>query len=302
MRSPIILVTGKDGQVGWELMRSLAPLGKVVACGRQDVDLANAHQLRDLLRTIKPALIVNPAAYTAVDKAESDISTARAVNATAVAVMAEEAKRLGAAVVHYSTDYVFDGSKAAPYVETDTPSPLNAYGRTKLEGEQALMAAGIPYLCLRTSWVYGIRGANFMRTILRLAQEREELKIVADQIGAPTWSRLIAEATAQILAQCWVKAPDSLADCSGLYHLTAAGETSWYGYAQAILAGVRQLPGWQQRDLAALLPIPSTEYPVPAKRSGYSVLSNQKLNTQFGLSLPDWQDSLDDVLAAMGES
>ncbi|WP_137936068.1 dTDP-4-dehydrorhamnose reductase [Chitinivorax sp. B] len=299
MNRPTILVTGREGQVGWELSRTLAPLGHVVALSRREVDLTNARQVRDALRTFKPALIVNPAAYTAVDKAESDLVTARAVNAIAPAVMAEEACTLGATLIHYSTDYVFDGIKAAPYLETDATNPLNAYGQTKLEGEQALTASGAHHLCLRTSWVYGARGGNFMRTIMRLAQEREELKIVADQIGAPTWSRLVAEATAQIVAQRWAQDRDGLADVSGIYHLTAAGETSWFGYASAILDGLHLLPGWENKRLATLLPIPSNEYPVPAKRSPYSVMSNQKLQETFHLTLPDWHFSLQQVLAGL---
>ncbi|MEW9899460.1 dTDP-4-dehydrorhamnose reductase [Chitinivorax sp. PXF-14] len=299
MTRPVILLTGRGGQVGWELERSLAPLGDVVALARGALDLSDVAQIREVVRAVKPALIVNPAAYTAVDKAESDADLAHAINAIAPAVLAEEAKRLGAALIHYSTDYVFDGGKAAPYLETDKPNPLNVYGASKLAGEAALAASGIDYLCFRTSWVYGARGGNFMRTILRLAQERDELKIVADQVGAPTWSRMISDATAAVLAQRWLPAGGRLVEVSGLYHLTAAGETSWHGFAQAVLDEVAGLPEWAGRKLARVLPIPTSGYPLPAPRSPYSVLSNDKLQATFGLSLPDWRVSLKQVIASL---
>lgn len=299
MTRPVILLTGRGGQVGWELERSLAPLGEVVAPARGELDLSDVAQIREVVQAVKPALIVNPAAYTAVDKAESDADLAHAINAIAPAVLAEEAKRLGAVLIHYSTDYVFDGGKATPYLETDRPNPLNVYGASKLAGEAALAASGIDYLCFRTSWVYGARGGNFMRTILRLAQERDELKIVADQIGAPTWSRMIAEATAAALAQRWLPAGEHFSGASGLYHLTAAGETSWHGFAQAILDEVARLPEWAGRKLARVLPIPTAGYPLPAPRSPYSVLSNDKLQATFGLHLPDWRMSLRQVIASL---
>lgn len=280
-----ILITGKNGQVGWELQRTLAPLGEVVAVDRQALDLANPDAIRTLIRAVKPDLIVNPAAYTAVDKAESEPEAAMAVNGMAPGIMAEEAKKLGAAMIHYSTDYVFDGSKAAPYTETDSPCPINVYGRTKLAGEQAIQAAGIPHLILRTSWVYGTRGKNFLLTILRLAGEREELKIVDDQIGAPTACRMIAEATAQILAQT----RGNLGDVSGLYHLTAAGQTSWHGFTAAILETRSRLMGAASPRLS---PIPTSAYPLPAPRPHYSVMSNERLQHTFGVAIPAWQNGL----------
>ncbi len=281
-----ILLTGKNGQVGWELQRTLASLGKVVAFDRGELDLADPDAIRQAVRDLKPAIIVNPAAYTAVDKAESDQDAAYAINAVAPGVFAEEATRLGAWLVHYSTDYVFDGSKAGPYVETDQPNPQNVYGRTKLAGEEAVRAAGGKHLILRTSWVYGSRGHNFMLTMLRLAKERSELRIVDDQIGAPTWCRSLAEVTAQILAQLHAptgKAPESV---GGTYHLTSSGSVSWHGFAAEILREAKIQP------LPALLPIPSHEYPTPAARPKNSVLSTAKLYETFGLVAGDWRDNL----------
>ena len=287
-----ILLTGKNGQVGWELQRTLAPLGEVVAVDRQALDLAKPDAIRALIREIKPDLIVNPAAYTAVDKAESEPELAMAVNGIAPGIMAEEAKKLGAAMVHYSTDYVFDGTKTSPYTEIDLPNPGNVYGKTKLAGEQAIQAAGIPHLILRTSWVYGSRGRNFLLTILRLAQERDELKIVDDQIGAPTSSRMIAEVTGQILAQCFSPSahhPSPITPYSGLYHLTAAGQTSWHGFAAAILESRARLTGTPGPRLS---PIPTSAYPLPASRPLYSVMANEKLQRVFGVSAPAWPNGL----------
>lgn len=276
-----ILLTGKNGQVGWELERTLATLGEVVAVDRRGMDLADPDSIRNAVRAARPDLIVNAAAYTAVDKAESEPGLAMAINGTAPGVMAEEAKRLGAAMVHYSTDYVFDGTKTTPYTEEDAPNPINVYGKTKLAGEQAVQAAGIPHLIFRTSWVYGRRGKNFLLTILRLAQERDELKIVDDQVGAPTWSRLIAEATAQILAQRRA----NLSEVGGLYHLTSAGRTSWHGFARAILDRAA-------RPRPRLVAIPGADYPLPAPRPCNSGLSNQKMQRDFGLALPAWDAAL----------
>ncbi len=287
-----ILLAGKNGQVGWELQRTLATLGDVVAVDRQGMDLANPDSIRSAIRTIRPDLIVNAAAYTAVDKAESEPELAMAINGIAPGIMAEEAKRLGAAMVHYSTDYVFDGTKTSPYTEEDAPNPLSVYGKTKLAGEQAIQAAGIPYLIFRTSWVYGLRGRNFLLTILRLAKERDELKIVDDQIGAPTWSRMIAEVTGQILAQRRA----GLSEVSGLYNLTAAGRTSWYGFAKAILESM-SLQGAHSlclthHPMPKLIPVATPEYPLPAPRPLYSMLSSDKLNRAFGVALPAWEASL----------
>jgi len=294
-----ILLTGADGQVGWELARTLAPLGEVVATDREQLDLTQPETIRTFVRELRPSLIVNPAAYTAVDKAEQEPELAYAINATAPQVLAEEAGRLGGGIIHYSTDYVYDGSKEAPYVETDATCPLNVYGASKLAGDQAVAASGADYLVLRTSWVYGARGANFMRTILRLAQEREEMKIVADQIGAPTWSRMIAEVTAAIIAQSYGPRGAGLGGTKGIYHLTAAGQTSWHGFTEAILDLSRSLPQCAERKLQRVLPIPSSEYPLPARRTPYSILSNQKLMNAFGLQLPDWNRSLQQVVASL---
>jgi len=280
-----ILLTGVKGQVGWELQRSLASLGEVVAVDREDMDLADAAAIHTKVRELAPRVIVNPAAYTAVDRAESEPEGARLINAVAPGILAEAALRCGAILVHYSTDYVFDGSKDSAYLEDDAPHPLNVYGATKLAGEAAIRAAGVRHLILRTSWVYGLRGGNFLLTMQRLMRERTELKIVDDQIGAPTWSRLIAEATAQILAQCL--SPARGADRPepwGTYHLTCGGETSWYGFAAAIA----ELGGYPTR----LTPIPSLDYPTPARRPANSRLDNAKLARVFGLRLPHWRKAL----------
>lgn len=284
---PTILVTGINGQVGYELLRSLQGLGRVVGLDRAALDLADTDRVREVVREAKPTLIVNPAAYTAVDKAESDEAAARRLNAEAPAVLAEEAVRSGAALIHYSTDYVFDGSKDAPYVETDAVNPQNVYGQTKLEGEQAIAASGCAHLILRTSWVYGMRGKNFLLTMLKLGSERPELRVVADQVGAPTWSRTIADATSHIVAQGMAAGDADWWDQrSGIYHLTAAGSTSWHGFAEAIFASAlgERAPN--------AVPIPASDYPVPAKRPANSRLALGKLNETFGLRMPSWDDAL----------
>lgn len=289
-----ILLTGKSGQVGYELERSLQGLGEIVALDRSGMDLANLAQVREVIRTVKPALIVNPAAYTAVDLAESENDLAMRVNAEAPGVMAEEAKRLGAALIHYSTDYVFDGTKNGSYVEDDVPNPQNVYGRSKLAGERAIQESGVPHLILRTSWIYGTRGKNFLKTVQRLAQERDELRIVADQFGAPTWSRTIAEVTAHIVARLQAGSSSvsgqPIADAvwsrySGLYHLTAQGKTSWHGFTQAIVdhASTGKKP--------VVVPIATQDYPLPARRPQNSVLSSDKLRQAF-CDLPDWHEAL----------
>jgi len=280
-----ILLTGRTGQVGYELMRSLQPLGEVIGVDRSEMDLSDLDQVRDVIRRIQPGLIINPAAYTAVDKAESEPDLAMRINGLAPGVMAEEAAKLGAALVHYSTDYVFDGTKPEPYTEADQPCPLNVYGRTKLAGEQAIAASGASYLIFRTSWVYGMRGKNFLLTMTRLAAEREELRIVADQHGAPTWCRTLADTTASILSQAR-GAGDRAAwwrENSGLYHLTAQGETTWHGFADALLDQAAKKP--------VLVPISSNEYPVPAARPANSRLSCVALMERFG-HLPHWRDAL----------
>ncbi|HAT33128.1 MAG TPA: dTDP-4-dehydrorhamnose reductase [Janthinobacterium sp.] len=278
-----ILLTGTGGQLGYELERSLQGLGQVVAVDRARMDLSDLDQVRDVIRAVRPQLIVNPAAYTAVDKAESEPALAQRVNAEAPAVMAREAARLGAAMVHYSTDYVFDGAKAAAYLEDDPSGPLNVYGASKLAGEQAIAAAGIPHLIFRTSWVYGMRGKNFLRTMLRLAGEREELRVVADQYGAPTWSRTIADTSALILSQARVGPADWWQRNGGLYHLSSQGSTSWFGFTQAILEAAK--------IDCRLIPIPAAEYPLPAPRPVNSRLSCERLMARF-CELPDWKDAL----------
>lgn len=284
---PTILVTGVNGQVGFELLRSLQGLGRVVACDRSMLDLSDLDRVRSVVRELKPSIIVNPAAYTAVDKAETDVDAARRLNVEVPRAFAEEAARLGAALVHYSTDYVFDGTKEGAYVETDATNPQNVYGLTKLEGEQAIAATGCAHLILRTSWVYGRRGKNFLLTMLKLGSERPELRVVADQVGAPTWSKTIATATAHIVAQA-LAADDAdwWAQRSGVYHFTSAGATSWHGFAEAIFA---QAMG---EHAPKVLPIPASDYPVPAKRPSNSRLSHDKLTEAFGLRLPDWADAL----------
>jgi len=295
-----IYLTGKNGQVGWELQRCLAPLGEVTAVDIDEVDLLNPEAIRQSLREARPHLIVNPAAYTAVDQAEKEPLLARAINAEAPGIMVEEAKRIGCAFVHYSTDYVFDGTKGSPYTEADNPCPISVYGETKLAGERTVQAAGIPHLILRTSWVYGTRGKNFLLTVLRLAAEREELRIVDDQVGAPTWSRMIAETTALILARTY--SPESglasLEELSGVYHLTAAGQTTWYHFTRAILEDPAARSLWPGPWVAKkVVPIRTEEYPTPAKRPVHSVLSNAKLQQTFGLTLPSWQTQLKMALA-----
>ncbi|MBW4643631.1 MAG: dTDP-4-dehydrorhamnose reductase [Goleter apudmare HA4340-LM2] len=289
-----ILLTGATGQVGWELQRTLMTLGEVISVGRGQMDLAQPDTIRRTIEEVRPNLIVNPAAYTAVDKAESEPELAMAINGIAPGVIAEAAKSLGAAIIHYSTDYVFDGSQTTPYTEKDQPNPQNIYGQTKLAGEQAIAAVGVPHLILRTSWVYSLRGKNFLLTMLRLAQEREEIRVVDDQIGAPTWSRMIAEVTSQILAQAPENVSDFIASQGGVYHLTASGKTSWYRFTKAILTHDEK-PG--DRKLQRLIPITTQEYPTPASRPAYSLLDTQKLTRTFGLVPPDWERSLELVLA-----
>lgn len=280
-----ILVTGKNGQVGWELQRSLAPLGQIIAVSAEDMDLRDVDAIRNKVREIAPHIIVNPAAHTAVDKAESEPDLAMAINGTAAGVLAEEAKKLDALLIHYSTDYVFNGSKTSPYVESDTPDPQSVYGKTKLAGEQAIQAVGGKYIVLRTSWVYGVHGGNFVKTILRLAKERSELRIVADQYGAPTWARLLAESTTQIIGKY-------TEDKSGVYHLTAGGRTNWHQFAEEIVRLARQYDDALKDKPLAIHPIATHEYPVPAKRPANSSLSTEKVRKTFGLELPNWEDEL----------
>jgi dTDP-4-dehydrorhamnose reductase len=284
-----ILLTGKNGQVGWELQRSLLPLGEVVALDRGGMDLSSPDSIRTAIRGAKPEIIVNAAAYTMVDKAESEPDLALRINGVAPGIMAEEAKRSGALLIHYSTDYVFDGTKQGPYLEDDAPNPVSSYGRSKLAGEEAIRATRVPHLILRTSWVYAARGNNFLLTMLRLARERSELRIVNDQSGAPTWARFLAEATAQVLG---ANGGDSSTarDNSGLYHLASAGAVSWFGFAEAIFAEARRrLPGFKSPTLA---PIPTSAYPLPARRPLNSRLGTAKLTATFGVTPPRWEAML----------
>jgi dTDP-4-dehydrorhamnose reductase len=292
-----IVVTGATGQVGWELARCLLPLGEVLTPTRRDFDLADTARLREYLRAMQPDVIVNPAAYTAVDQAEREPDLAMAVNGLAPAVMAEEAQRLGAILVHYSTDYVFDGAGSGAYVESDPTAPQGAYGRTKLAGEQAVCESGADHLVFRTSWVYASRGKNFLRTILRLAAEREELRIVADQVGAPTWARLIAEATMLALRQAMGERAEGRF-ASGLYHLTAQGATSWHGFASRIVDMATRMPGAKPVRVQRIEPITTAEYPLPARRPANSCMSCEAFMHRFGLDLPDWERCL---LLAMEE-
>jgi len=283
-----LLVTGAAGQVGWELGRSLAPLGEVIALSREQCDLSKPQNLPGIVASAKPDVVINAAAYTAVDRAEQEEALATQINGEAVGVLAEATRGLGALFLHYSTDYVFDGTKGSPYTEDDHPHPINAYGRSKLAGERAVAQCGGRYLILRTSWVYAARGRNFLRTVLRLAGERDELRMVDDQVGAPTWARDIADATAAIIGR--VRDADD-AFAPGIFNLTASGATSWCGFARAILDEAEKRPGLL-RQRPRLQPIASADYPVPAARPMNSRLSGTQLRESFGIALPDWRQSL----------
>ncbi|GAB4129349.1 MAG: dTDP-4-dehydrorhamnose reductase [Sideroxydans sp.] len=287
-----ILLTGANGQVGWELQRTCPAGIELIALTREQLDLTDADAIRRTVRRHCPDIILNPAAYTAVDRAESEPELAQAVNAQAPAVLAEEAGQRGALLVHYSTDYVFDGRQDRPYREDDPPHPQSVYGRSKLAGEEAVRGSGCRHLILRTSWVYGVHGGNFVKTVLRLAHEREQLRIVADQFGAPTWARLLARTTWQLL-------PRFRDELAGVYHLTASGRTSWYEYAQTIVAEARRYDA-RLRDKSLLIqPIATHEYPLPATRPANSCLATDKLRTSFGVTLPDWQEDLHLCLAEL---
>jgi dTDP-4-dehydrorhamnose reductase len=301
---PRILLTGKNGQVGADLCRVLPAIGELAAFDHPELDLTSADALCRAVRTIRPHLIVNAAAYTKVDQAQQDAATAFAVNAQAPGVLAEEAGKMGAVLVHYSTDYVFDGSKHSPYTENDAPSPVCVYGESKLAGEVAIQASRVPHLIFRTAWVYAPRGRNFLLTILRLSTQREELHVVRDQIGAPTLSAEIASGTAQILAQLVKQGftPGTLSEVSGTYHMSAGGETSWFHFAEAILEERSRASGdapWIAAATGGLpqvtrrvIPITTAEYPTAARRPSYSVLSNSRLQQTFGCQLPDWRHQL----------
>ena len=279
-----ILLIGKNGQVGWELNHSLPILGTVVALGRDKMDLSKPETLGSIIQEIKPDIIINAAAYTAVDKAESEPELAMTINGVAPGVIAQEAKKVSAAMIHYSTDYVFDGKATSPYKEEDPTNPLSVYGKSKLAGEQAVIQAGIPHLILRTSWVYGLRGSNFLLTMQKLAQTRNQIKVVDDQTGGPTWSRAIAHGTTQILKHCLKNdnPKPRFFSHSGVFHMSCGGKTNWYGFANKIL----ELSGLQKN--IELIPIPTTEYPTPAGRPPYSLLSNKKLTQVFHYEMPQW--------------
>ncbi|MBB2916074.1 dTDP-4-dehydrorhamnose reductase [Cupriavidus alkaliphilus] len=288
---PTFLVTGSNGQVGFELRRSLAPLGKVVALDRSSCDLTRPDDIRRVVREFQPDVIVNPAAYTAVDKAESEPELAYAINGAAVEVLAAEAKALGSLLVHYSTDYVFDGSKADAYVETDAVNPQSVYGKSKLAGEQAIAAVGGPNLVFRTCWVAGVHGGNFAKTMLKLGRERDSLRVIADQFGAPTTAALIADVTAQVVARHWLSG-DRTSFASGIYHLAAAGETTWHAYASEVLRYAAAKGIELKVDPARIEAIPATAYPLPAPRPANSRLDTSKLRQTFGIHLPDWQQGV----------
>lgn len=290
MTHPTILVIGKIGQVGWELRRTLAPLARVVALDFPEIDLTQPDSIVKWTRETRPQVIINAAAYTAVDKAENEVEKCQQINGVAPGILAEEAKALSALLVHYSTDYVYDGSKTKPYTEEDLPNPLGAYGRSKLAGDRAVLAVDGRHLIFRLCWVYGARGQNFMLTMMRLAREREKLRVVRDQVGCPTWSRMIAAATGLAVMQV-LKAPDP-DSLKGVYHLAASGQASWHGFAQSI---IRLMPP-AGKKCETVEAIPSSEYPLPARRPAYSVLSCEKLQRFFGLQLPDWEESLQQVL------
>jgi dTDP-4-dehydrorhamnose reductase len=287
---PRILIFGRIGQVGYELRRTLAALGPVTCVDYPEVNLTDPHSVRRWITDSKPLIIVNAAAYTAVDKAETEFDLAHKINGIAPAIMAEEAKKTGALLVHYSTDYVYDGAKTSPYTENDATGPLGAYGRSKLAGDQAILAADGNHLIFRLCWVYGGRGNNFLLTMMRLAREREILRVVADQFGSPTWSRMIAEATALALKQV-IDEHDFHAK-RGVYHLCASGQTSWHGFAKSI---VDSLPA-AQRKCRKVEAIATADYPTPAKRPAYSVMCCDKFERTFSLRLPSWESSLGEVI------
>ncbi|MGA8035649.1 MAG: dTDP-4-dehydrorhamnose reductase [Candidatus Acidiferrales bacterium] len=311
-----ILLTGKNGQVGYHLIEHLSSLGQVVAVDREQLDLANAVAIREIVRTVRPDVIVNAAAYTAVDNAEKESAIARAVNADAPTLLAEELNKTRGLLIHYSTDYVFDGEKHTPYTENDPTNPLSAYGRTKLAGENGIRNSGVDHLILRTAWVYGARGKNFLLTILRMATQREELRIVNDQFGAPTSSEAIASITAEILRRIIGESNSApaTANCApellGTYHVTARGETTWFHFANAILNRAKDVqPGttWfeaatqgQPLKTRSVLPITTADYPTPARRPAYSVLSNSRLKQSLGIELPGWEAQLEEIFRHRG--
>ena len=292
----MILILGANGQLGVELQRCFAGHGNVVALGRDRCDLADLDQVRRTLAGLQPEIVINAAAYTAVDRAEAEQDLAMRVNAEAAGVLAEETRKVAALLVHYSTDYVFDGSKASPWVEDDEPAPLSIYGASKLEGERRVVATGDRYLIFRTSWVFSPHGQNFVRTMLRLGAERDQLKIVNDQSGAPTSAFAIAAATREILDRVKLDGADSPTKFSGIYHMTCGGQTTWCDFAKAIFA---RSESSREQGWASVTGIPSSEYPTPAARPKNSVLSNEKLQATFGVQLPNWEVALDQTLQTL---
>ncbi len=300
-----ILLTGKNGQVGFELSRHLAATQyEVVSIGSKDCDFAKPAAIRDLIQTIKPDVLINPAAYTAVDRAESELDLARSINADAPEVMAGKLKKTGGLLIHFSTDYVFDGHKTTPYNELDATNPQSVYGKTKLQGEQAIQASGVDQIILRTSWVFGAHGSNFPKTMLRLAAEREEVRVVDDQFGAPTSARFLAQTVTQVLGQLGPERPNNKeatdrAVLTGLYHCSCAGRTSWHDYAKFAIEFARNNGLKLKLPPNNIIPIPSSQYPTPAARPTNSILDNTKLENTFGTQRPDWQSEVWQVLQAL---
>lgn len=296
LHQPVILLFGKNGQVGFELQKTLSPLGVMHALGRQECDLADLSQTRNIVRQFRPDIIVNASAYTAVDKAESEPQMAHLINVAVPGMLAEEAAATGALLIHYSTDYVFDGTQPGWYTEDHPPNPQSVYGASKLAGENGITATGCRNLIFRTSWVFGVHGGNFAKTILRLAKERDSLKVIADQHGAPTSAHLIADITAQIIVRYW-NAVNRENFPYGIYHLVAAGETTWYDYAKYVIEYAEKTGIALRLKSSAIEAIPGTDYPLPAPRPANSKLDSGKLRKTFGLILPDWQQDLERVLA-----
>ena len=287
-----ILLTGKTGQIGEELNNIVGDLGNLITVDKEQLDLSKPNSIEPVILDIKPDIIINPAAYTAVDKAEEEPDLAMTVNAIAPGLLAKAARKVGAGLIHYSTDYVFDGCSEIPYKEEDPPNPLNVYGKTKLAGEKSVAEAGVPFLIIRTGWVYSLHGKNFLRTIKKLAEEKDIIQVVDDQIGAPTWARSVALKTHQILKQClnkkWLETKDP--SLSGIFHLTCQGKTSWHGFARKVL----NISNASQN--IKLIAIPTSDYPTPATRPSNSLLNNEKIQRVFGLDMPHWEDALKDCM------
>ena len=287
-----ILLTGKTGQIGEELNNIVGDLGNLITVDKEQLDLSKPNSIEPVILDIKPDIIINPAAYTAVDKAEEEPDLAMTVNALAPGLLAKAARKVGAGLIHYSTDYVFDGCSEIPYKEEDPPNPLNVYGKTKLAGEKAIAEVGVPFLIIRTSWVYSLHGKNFLKTIKKLAEEKDTIQVVDDQIGAPTWARSIALKTHQILKQClnkkWLETKDS--NLSGIFHVTSQGKTSWHGFAKEVLS----MSNTSQN--IKLIAIPTSDYPAPAARPHNSLLNNEKIQKVFSIDMPHWEDALKDCM------